>query len=353
MKKLTIMLVLLVAVAFAASPSMLANSSSLSYVAPPTSENAHWQLTSSNVVGCVRDGETVYGSNDDATLSYDGTTIDLTSYDGAAIYIEYTQVAADANDYCTLRMNGGLPTHQFADAASATWITQIIPTSISNLLINFDWISDTTGFGTGFKMTSLMVVGANYGDGTYTNVFDWNSDMGLTHETHDVSPMGTIGLSCLSFHYTDNGWDWGWAIDNVVLDADGTEMFNEDFEATGWEQDQHGEDGLWVLGTTMFGGYPQPGSGQFFMCDSDGNGSWTYDAETFSPWVSVFGATAVTADFDSQFQDYAGRDHGLFGYYTFGGTGLFSEGWANLDDWTTSDSGTNIEESTWGFIKTL
>ncbi|MCD4734261.1 hypothetical protein K8R78_08520, partial [bacterium] len=77
MKKLTLALMLLVAVSFAANLSSLSNSTSLSNdFAPLTDHNAHWQLTDTNEVGCVRDGETVYGSNDDADLTWDGITID-------------------------------------------------------------------------------------------------------------------------------------------------------------------------------------------------------------------------------------------------------------------------------------
>jgi len=355
MKKLTLMLVLLVAVSFAADFNSLSNSASLSNdFAPLTTENAHWQL-GTGLVECVRDGETVYGSNDDADLTWDGTTIDLTGFDGAAIYVNYTQVAADANDYCTMELNSGVGDVQFANAASATVITKLIPTTVSNLTVNFNWVSDATGFDTGFKMTAFQVYGVNNGDGTYTNVFDWNSDMGLTAESHDVTGMASNGLACLAFQYTDNGWDWGWAIDNVVLDADGTDVIDEDFEAAGWDQDQNGEDGLWMLDTAnpCFGAYVAPGSGQYFVANSDAHGSWNFNCETFSPWVSIYRATAVTAEFDSQFQDVSTRDHGLFGYYVTIGTRVAEDFFANLDDWTTSDSGTNVEESTWGFIKSL
>jgi len=356
MKKLVLMLMLLVAVAFAANFSSLSNATSLSNgVTPPSEYNAHWQLDGSGAVECVRDGETVYGSNDNADLTWDGTTIDLTGFDGAAIYVNYTQVAADANDYCTMELNAGVGDVQFADAASATVITKLIPTSISNLTVNFNWVSDATGFAAGFKMSVFQVYGVNNGDGTFTEIFNWNSDMGLTAESHDVTGMASNGLACLSYTYNTNGntWLWGWAIDDVVLDADGTDVISEDFASAGWAQDQHGEDGLWVLGTTMFGGYDQPGSGQFFMCDSDANSSWTYNAETFSPWVSIYQATAVTAEFSSQYQNYAGYDNAIFGYYVTIGTEIVTDGFTDLNDWTTSDSGTNIEETTWGQIKTM
>ncbi|MCD4733790.1 hypothetical protein K8R78_06080 [bacterium] len=351
MKKLVLMLTLLVAVAFAANFSSLSNSTSLSNsVTPPTEHNAHWQLGGGGSVECVRDGEAVYGSNDDADLTYSGTTIDLTGFDGAAIYVNYTQVAADANDYCTMELNGGVGDVQFADAAGATVITKLVPASISNLTINFNWVSDATGFAAGFKMTVFQVYGVNNGDGTYTNIFDWNSDQGFTHESHDVTGMASNGLACLSFHYTDGGWDWYWAIDNVVLDADGTDVISEDFEAAGWDQDQNGESGLWELDVDRAGGAM---AGQNWQADSDGNGSFTFNCETFSPWVSIYQASAVTADFDSNFEDFAGRDHAIFGYYVTLGTGVFTDNFTDLSDWTTSDSGTNIEETTWGQIKTM
>ena len=355
MKKLVIVLTLLAAVSFAADLSSLSTTSLSNDLTPPTAANAHWQLTGTNVVGCVKDGDTVYGSNDDADLTWDGATIDLTGYDGAAIFVYYTQVTADASDHCIMELEGGTYSRQFPDAASPTWFTYVVPTTINDLDINFRWVSDATGFATGFKMTSFQVVGVNNGDGTYTNVFTWVADNGLTAESHDVTPMGNLGLACLSYRYSTEGgaWLWGWAIDDVTLDADGTVVVDEDFESAGWDQNQNGLDGLWELATDCFGSYTPPGSGQFFMCDSDGHNSWVYNAETFSPWVSVYDATTVTAEFASQFQTVNGADHAYFGYYSTNGTHEINEGWANLDNWDVTDSGTSVEEATWGQIKTM
>jgi len=361
MRKLVLVLTLLVAVSFAANFSSLSNSSSLSEVAPLTDANAHWQLTGTNEVGCVKDGDTVYGSNDDADLTWNGATINLTGYDGAAIYVQYTQVAADANDYCTLELNAGVGDYQFPDAASPTWVTFTVPTSISNLLVNFNWVSDAIGFDTGFKMTYFQVVGVNNGDGTYTNVFTWTGDMGITAESHNVTGMSSLGLACLSWRFTTNdaGGDYqGWAIDNVVLTEDSTDIIDNDFESSGdvWDVDIHGYTVPWERANDDdlgYGGYGFPGTGYAWICDPFDHGNADANSESFSPWVSVYGAAAVGVTFDSQFQTYASKEDGYFGYFSAGGSSEVGEDWTNLDDWTTSDSGTNIEETTWGQIKAL
>jgi len=360
MKKLVLVLTLLVAVSFAANFNSLSNSTSLSNgVAPLSSTNAHWQLTAANEVGCVKDGDTVYGSNDDADMTYDGTTIDLTSYDAAVIYLRYGQATADANDYCTLELNAGVGDHQFVDAPASTLVIIELPVTISNLTINFNWVSDATGFDSGFEMSYFSVYGVNDGDGTYTNVLTWNDDQRLTHESEDVTGMNARGLACLSYRFTTNdagGPYQGWAIDNVVLDADGTEYINKNFEGTpNWNQDLNGYSFGWESDNDNdlgVGGYPFPGSGYAWICDPSDNDA-DCNAETFSPWVSVFGATAVTLDFDSRFETYMGKEDGFVGFYSTDGTGIFDEHWTNLDDWTTSDSGTSIEETTWGQIKSM
>ncbi len=69
--------------------------------------------------------------------------------------------------------------------------------------------------------------------------------------------------------------------------------------------------------------------------------------------ISAYGAIAVTAEFASQYQNFAGYDNAIFGYYTAGGTLEIDEDWTNLNDWTTSDSGTSVEETTWGQLKNI
>ncbi len=355
MKKLILALMLLVAVSFAANFSSLSNSTSLSNdFVPLTEHNSHWQLTDTNEVGCVRDGETVYGSNDDADLTWDGATIDISGYDGAAIIVQYTQIAADANDYCTMELNSGHGDLQFADAAIPTWVTFTVHTSISDLFVNFNWQSDASGFDTGFRMTTFQVVGANDGEGTFTEIFNWNSDMGLTTENHDVTGMNANRLACLSYTYNTNGHNrlWGWAIDDIVINVDGIGRLSENFEGYAWGQDSHGEAGRWYTSNPIFGGFDAPGSIPFFSCNSEVSNS-TFNAETFSPWISAYGATAVTAEFNSQYQNHSGYDNAIFGYYTASGTLDIDEDWTNLNDWTTSDSGTSIEETTWGQLKNL
>src|SRR4030042_3649438 len=69
---------------------------------PPTEHNAHWQLVEGHVVGCVRDGYFVYGSNDMASMMWVGQPINLAGYDGVRMSIGYMQETADEGDYCTL-----------------------------------------------------------------------------------------------------------------------------------------------------------------------------------------------------------------------------------------------------------
>jgi len=106
----------------AVGAALAGNSVSVDTVEPPTEHNAHWQWIHDGLVGCVRDGMNVYGSNDKAWLSYKdwmSRPINIYGYDGVLMRINYSQVTADSGDYCTLYVSDSgyerVLTHEFED----------------------------------------------------------------------------------------------------------------------------------------------------------------------------------------------------------------------------------------------
>ncbi len=338
MKKIALITMMIAAAAFAGTAlSTGAN----------TDANAYWQVLGTEI-GCVKDGETVYGSNDDCTMEHN-TPVDISAYDGAYAVINYSQVAADANDYCELWINGDL-IHAFEDQASLDFLVIPLHGYLGGTVqMTLRWVSDISGVDDGFRFDYLSIWGANNGDGTWVEVFNWITDQGETHETHDITTAADNAMAQLSYTYNTNGntWLWYWCIDNVVVDADGDTVVNEDFETGGWDQDLHGEPGMWELDSDRMAS-----GSQNWQCDSDAHSSDTFNAETFSPWFYVYGATAVTVDFDSLYDNFLAQDNAIFGYYYGDGSAIYEDP-IDLTDWTVTDSGTNVVPSSWGSIKAM
>jgi hypothetical protein len=312
---------------------------------PGTEHNAHWQIVGSDI-GCVRDGLTEYGSNDDAAMTLD-SPIDLSGYQGAYVFISYSQNAADSGDYTELYVNDNL-VHTFADSASSTSvIVNLVEYAGGDVTPKLRWVSDASGVDEGFRFNQFEVYASAYGSGTFHEVFNWNSDSGVTYEVHDISGANEGKLACLSYLYDTNGYSYlyYWVIDNVEVEVDGKVFLDSDFEGgETWLVNQWGQPGTWEADTDH--GF---GSGTNWQCDSDAHPSWTFYAETLSPWFPT-DATSITVSFDNYYNNYAGYDNAVFGYYTNPGTLIYDDP-IDLAGWTITDDGTDVERTTWGRIK--
>jgi hypothetical protein len=334
---------------------------------PPSEYNAHWQLIADGVVGCVRDGMNVYGSNDNAYLSFIGFTnnpINIHGYDGVMMRIDYSQESADPGDYCTLYVyDSGFEyclTHTFEDTDGMYYLALMLDGlyGTRDLRIDFKWVSDDTGVDKGFHLNSIEMYGCVWGEGEYTNVFTWGAtDDVMDHQNLDVADMMGGMMNCLSFEYaTDLDTQGWWAIDNVDLVADGESILPlqaegygvENFENGGWYQDQHGLAGEWEIGTDHATGDM---TGANWQCDSAARPGWRYEAETFSPWVEISGADTVTLDFDTWFHPVGTGEYASLGYYKANAYEVYLEYFHDLDDWDTDDSGEAVVDTSWGAIK--
>ncbi|OGD76814.1 MAG: hypothetical protein A2Y64_06430 [Candidatus Coatesbacteria bacterium RBG_13_66_14] len=333
-------------------------------VEPPTEHNAHWQMIQDGIVGCVRDGLNVYGSNDSTQMMWAGQPINLGGYDGVSIRVSYSQQSADEGDYCKLFLgDGGLHLfHVFEDTGGE--LDSFTATldefyGATNLEMQFSWVSDETGVDEGFRMYNIRIDGVKWGEGYYTNIFTWDASNDVTgHQTFDVVEMQSGTLQCLAFEYgTDldvQGW---WAVDNVELLADGVGILPlqaggygvEDFGSGGWYQDKHGLSGEWELGTDHATGDM---SGDNWQCDSAAHPGWRYEAETLSPWIEyAHSVTEVTVEFDTWLSLLGTGDCASFGFYAAYGHPVFDYTFHDLDDWELDDDGTEVTDTSWGAIK--
>ncbi|MCP4231661.1 MAG: hypothetical protein GY771_16140 [bacterium] len=168
-------------------------------------------------------------------------------------------------------------------------------------------------------LVALTAVAANAAF-TQELIFEWNTDMGYTYESHDVSGLLTPAANIYfewNYDTTGHTWDWGWAIDNVyVYNDDGDLLPTETFDTwlpTDWYQEQNGLDGLWENDVTGSGGYLSGNVvAPMAICDSDGHNGWAYDASLFSETILVDDTTGTYVEFDSDFQDLVGYDWARF-----------------------------------------
>ncbi|MCX7022650.1 MAG: hypothetical protein NTW26_10345 [bacterium] len=334
---------------------------------PPSEYNAHWRLISDGLVGCVRDGTNVYGSNDNAYLSFSGFTdnpISIYGYDGVLMRINYSQESADDGDYCTVYVYDSdfecCLAHEFEDT-DGTRTAQLMLDGLygtRDLRIDFKWVSDSTGVDEGFRMHDIEISGCVWGEGEYTNIFTWGESNDVTdHQNLDVTDMRYGNMSCLAFEYSTDldtqGW---WAVDNVDLTADGESILPlqaggygvEDFENGGWHQDQHGLSGEWETDTDHAAGDM---SGANWQCDSAANPGSLYEAETFTPWVAGGGTGTFTLDFDTWFHPLGTGESASLGFYEADVDTVYHEVFHDLDDWITDDYGSNVVDTSWGAIK--
>ncbi|OGD75431.1 MAG: hypothetical protein A2Y64_07405 [Candidatus Coatesbacteria bacterium RBG_13_66_14] len=329
-------------------------------IEPPSEYNAHWQIIPGGGVGCVRDGMSVYGSNDRASLVYRHIShpINLCGYDGVYLNVQHSMTTADDGDRCELYLNGIL-FHTFEDTDGSTTWTAMLDEYYgeTDLQIGFRWVSDETGVDEGFRMTQFTICGADWGEGTYTNIFTWGSSEVTGHQTCDASAMSEPWMACMSFEYgTDLDTQGWWALDNVELLADGVSVLPlqgggygvEDFSSGGWYQDRHGLSGEWEIGTDHATGDM---SGANWQCDSAARPGWRYEAETFTPWVAVYHKETVALEFDTWWSPVGTGESASLGCYTTGGHIIYMTTFGDLDDWRTSDHGSDVAETSWGAIK--
>jgi hypothetical protein len=352
-------------VVLAASAALAGNALSVEPT-PPTEHNAHWQWIHDGLVGCVRDGLDVYGSNDRAYLGFIGfveNPISILGYDGVVMYINYSQVTADEGDYCTVYVYDSdfeyCLTHEFEDGDGTVQLMLDGLYGTRDLRIDFKWVSDSTGVDEGFRMHYIKICGCIWGEGEYTEVFTWDSSDVTGHQTLDVTEMRYGNMGCLSFEYgTDLDTQGWWAIDNVDLTADGVSVLPlqaggygvEDFSAGGWHQDRHGLEGEWEIGTDHATGDM---SGENWQCDSAARPGWRYEAETFTPWVAGGGDRTFTLEFDTWYHPVGTGEHASLGFYRtdVDVDTVYHEVFHDLDDWDTQDSGANVVDTSWGAIK--
>ncbi len=349
----------------AASAVMAANAVSVDTIEPPTEYNAQWYLYNPGEVRCDREGLNVYGSNDDAYLSYSvymDHPINIHGYDGVVMRINYMQVAADEGDYCTLYVSDSdyeyIIEHTFEDSDGYVDLMLDGLYGTRDLRIAFGWVSDETGVDEGFRLYSIKIYGCIWGEGEYTNVFNWGATDDVTgHQSLDVTEMKYSIMSCLSFEYgTDLDTQGWWALDNVELTADGESILPlqgggygvEDFSSGGWYQDRHGLLGEWEIGTDHATGGM---SGENWQCDSAARPGWRYEAETFTPWVAGGGDRTFTLDFDTWFHPLGTGEYASLGYYEADTYTVYTEYFHDLDDWDIHDSGSNVVPTSWGAIK--
>jgi hypothetical protein len=359
MKNFVFIVVLTAAAAFAGETI------SVGGVEPPTEYNAHWQFIGDGEVGCVRDGLDVYGSNDYAILSYFGFTenpISLYGFDGVWMIISYMQAAADDGDYCTLYLSDSdyehTMTHTFEDQESPGYVTLMLDGLLGtrDLRMSFHWVSDSTGFDEGFRLYSIEIYGCVWGEGTYTNIFTWDTTEVTGHQTYSLTDM-IYGIGCLSFEYgTDLDTQGWWALDNVNLTVNGESVLPrraggygvEDFGSGGWYQDQHGRVGDWEIGTDHDAGEM---SGANWQSDSASRPGWHYEAETFSPWFLAGAGNNVNIEFDTWYHPAGTFESASLGFYQPDEYIVYGDFFHDLDDWYASDYGTNVVETSWGAIK--
>ncbi|MCX7020910.1 MAG: hypothetical protein NTW26_01300, partial [bacterium] len=86
------------------------------------------------------------------------------------------------------------------------------------------------------------------------------------------------------------------------------------------------------------------------QCDSAAR-PWRYEAETFSPFVTVGRARTVGVDFDTWFHPVGAGESASCRFYGNGGYTLFDENFRDLYDWQTYDTGDEVTETSWGAIK--
>jgi|GEM_PF-1867988 len=338
-------------------------------IEPPSSYNAKWNLFRSGEVRCDRAGQDCYGSNDNASLTYIGSAINLAGYDGVQMYIGYMQEVADDGDYCQLFLAGEdhhytlfhtFENSDFEGGAVRLMLDKYYGTR--ELCIKFIWVSNDTGVARGFRIYDLEISGINWGQGDYEKIFTWDA-------THDVTGHQSIGIdwmllqpnmNCLAFEYgadaDSQGW---WTIDNVELVADGESVLPlqvggygvEDFSHGGWYQYQYGGlPGGWEIDTDHTTGDM---FGENWQCDSAAHPGWGYYAETFSPWVAVFDAQMVSVDFDTWFHPAGTDEYASLSCYSSGSDErlMYLEMFHDLNDWLTSDHGSDVAETSWGAIK--
>ena len=106
-----------------------------------------------------------------------------------------------------------------------------------------------------------------------------------------------------------------WYIDDVCIVETVIDSFlgTESFEQVGaplpdgWYNEIYSGDGIWVL--YDYYSYCDPygwTSGFWAGADSDENPSWVFDVGMFTESYNLAGETAMTIEFDSNFQDFAG-----------------------------------------------
>ncbi|MCX7021187.1 MAG: hypothetical protein NTW26_02725, partial [bacterium] len=283
---------------------------------PPSEYNAHWRLMANPGVICVRDGLYVYGCNDAAGLIYMGQPINLGGYDGVSISISfsYSLETADDGDYLVVYLADEGAWNWFCEFRGNTdGLTDYTTTlddyyGCRDLGISILWVSDETGVAGGICLNGISIAGINWGEGEYTNLFTWDATNDVTDHQSVYLPweLSEGVMNCLSFKYvTDLDTQGWWAVDNVEVTADGESVLPlqgggygvEGFESGGWHQDQHGMNGEWETGTDHATGDM---SGDNWQCDSAAR-PWRYEAETFSPFVTVGRARTVGVDFDTWF----------------------------------------------------
>ncbi|MCX7022297.1 MAG: hypothetical protein NTW26_08530 [bacterium] len=331
---------------------------------PPSEYNAHWQLIPGAGVGCVRDDLYVYGSNDAASMMWVGQPINLGGYDGVSITLHYTLETADEGDYAEIYLSDGLTYHSLCKFEGNTDGVNIYKTALDdyygcrNLGIYIVWVSDETGVASGFRLNTIRIDGVNWGEGDYTNIFTWGSDEVTGHQTINVADFLLSGyLCCFGFKYgTDLDTQGWWAVDNVELLVNGASILPlqgggygiEDFESGGWHQDRHGLSGEWEIDTDHITGDM---SGANLQCDSAARPGWLYEAETFSPWVTVSAVNTATAVFDTWFHPAGTDESASLGYYSASGFPIFEDTFDDLYYWECYDGGEDVVTTSWGEIK--
>ncbi|MCX7022510.1 MAG: hypothetical protein NTW26_09615 [bacterium] len=339
-------------------------------IGPETSSeyNAQWNLFRQGEVRCDRVGQNCYGCNDDTTLYYTGTAINLAGYDGVRMNIVYMQDAADDGDYCQLWLAGEDHyyynlVHTFENSEDVCSLDLMLDGyyGVRDLGIKFEWVSDGSGVDRGFRVYSIAITGVSWGEGDYTTIFTWDASDDVTgHQSIGIDWMlFHANMNCLSYKYTadadSQGW---WAIDNVQLMADGESVLPlqgggygiEEFENGGWYQDRHGLPGGWETDSDHRTGDMYSLNWQ---CDSAAHSGWQYEAETITPWVALSGANEVGVDFDTWFHPVGAGESASLGLYGSGSyeRTMYLEFFDDFKDWHTFDYGSNVTETSWGAIK--
>lgn len=345
---------------------------------PPT--NAYWQIVDDSragVLGCVLEGETVYGDGDDCRI-YNTDTMDFTTVTSSELYLEFeiSLVNDDVGDHCLLQMrdagDSSWTTFEDFDADTAGYEPRSYDlvdgawgdwTVYDSVYMRFRWESDedrATSEGVRINDVNLYSPGMTIWD----EYLSWTSDhspFGPGEAVNlDISDVAGSAEAYVNFYYDDNGiWAYWWMVDKVVV-SDNTKasLLTEDFESwppTDWTITELGTAGfVWKWTGSL--GRPNYTGGGGYAADADSD--WHYpggmETELISPAIDCSDSSSVDLDFQTSFFALGATAKVLAGYEAAPIDFLFDDFEGDLSLWTVVDQGSgniNIEEKSLGTIK--